>query len=126
MTALFKKRQLAKKRRAHRRGLIAEKYAQLFLLIKGYRLVQKRYRRPTGEIDLIVTRNNTVVAVEVKMRTNVEKALHAIGPIQQRRIRNTLLAYIAAHPEYSGHDLRFDVVLVTSFFKSPLHLQNVW
>ncbi len=126
MTARLKKRQLAKKRKAHRRGLIAEKYAQVLLFFKGYRLIETRYRRPVGEIDLIVLRNKTLVAVEVKMRTDVEKALHAIGPIQQRRIRNTLLAYMAAHPEYSDYDLRFDVVLVTSFLKTPLHLQNVW
>ncbi len=126
MAARFRKRQLAKKRRAYRRGLIAEKYAQLLLFLKGYRLVEARYRRPVGEIDLIVIRRNTLVAVEVKMRTDVEKALHAIGPIQQRRIRNTLLAYMAAHPQYADFDLRFDVVLVTSFFKIPLHVQNVW
>jgi len=60
------------------------------------------------------------------MRKNMDEALHSITTKQQRRIRRALEMYVAAHPEYADYDMRFDIVLVTSFIKKPLHMENVW
>ncbi|MEQ1613083.1 MAG: YraN family protein, partial [Hyphomicrobiaceae bacterium] len=38
------------------RGALAEWAAAAFLVLKGYRIVERRYRSRAGEIDLIATR----------------------------------------------------------------------
>ncbi|MCF3640801.1 YraN family protein, partial [Rhizobium sp. TRM95111] len=45
-----------RRRRAFRRGHVAEYVAALYLLCKGYRIVALRYRTKLGEIDLVARR----------------------------------------------------------------------
>ena len=56
----------ARRRRAYRFGLRAETVASLFLMLKGYRILARRYRTPAGEVDLFVKRGNLIAFVEVK------------------------------------------------------------
>ena len=50
------------------RGHRAEWIALLFLVAKGYRPLARRFRAGGGEIDLVVTRGDTIAFVEVKSR----------------------------------------------------------
>ena len=36
------------------------------LIVKGYRILARRYRSPAGEIDIVARRRNALVFVEVK------------------------------------------------------------
>lgn len=126
MTTLSKNKRKAKRQRAYRRGLLAEAYALFMLRLKGYRLVARRYKKPVGEIDLLVRRGGYLIAVEVKRRQTQEAALHSIGPIQRRRIEKACQFFCVENPQYSNHDIRFDVVIVTDIFHLPLHLENAW
>jgi len=47
-------------------GALGEEIACAFLVRKGFTIVEKNYRRPWGEIDIIAERNNEVRFVEVK------------------------------------------------------------
>ncbi|MCH7772468.1 MAG: YraN family protein [Bacteroidetes bacterium] len=59
---------------SYRLGLRAESVAAWFLRLKGYRVLERRYRTSVGEIDIIVRRKNTIVFVEVKAsRTNKQE-----------------------------------------------------
>lgn len=51
--------------RAERTGHRGEALAALFLQAKLYRIRDRRYKTPLGEIDLVVERGNTIVFVEV-------------------------------------------------------------
>ncbi len=126
MTSSAKNKRKAKRRRAYRRGLFAEFIALQLLRIKGYRLICKRYKKPVGEIDLVTKKNGVLVAVEVKMRKDEAAALHSIGPIQQRRIRNACSLFVSENPQYSDYDIRFDLVVVTGLLHRPSHLENAW
>ena len=67
-------------------GLRAERLALLYLFLKGYRLLARRYRMCGGEIDLVMTKGQILVFVEVKARRTHEEALCALRPHQRRRI----------------------------------------
>ena len=110
-------------------GHFAEDVALWYLRLKGYRKVAKNYvtGRGTGagEVDLIVKKSKTLVFVEVKKRTSIENAAYAIEARQQKRIRQSAKAFLAANEKYRGYDIRFDAVLVTWPF-SVCHLENAF
>ena len=71
---------------AYRRGHRGEWLAALALMLKGYRIVARRYRTKAGEIDLIARRGDLVLIVEVKARPTLDEAMDAIGAMSERRI----------------------------------------
>lgn len=109
----------------YRKGLLAEKRAALYFRLRGYGLLAERFRTPVGEIDLILLRGNTVVFVEVKLRRTVSEAAEAIHARNQSRVRQAAELYLQQHPEYTGHDIRFDA-LVMGRMGGVEHLENAY
>jgi putative endonuclease len=102
---------------AFRTGLSAEARAAAYLMVKGYRILAKRFRTPYGEIDIVARRRNLLAFVEVKARANLDEAAFAVTPRQQRRIIEAAQAWLMAHPEHADFELRFDAMLI-----APRHL----
>lgn len=112
------------KRSSYHRGIAAEHFAATFLRFKGYSVLERRYKTPVGEIDLIVRRKNTIVFVEVKERSDMISALECLTPTMKSRIVRAARYYIAGHPACAGCDLRFDLVATRGFYIR--HLDNAW
>lgn len=106
-------------------GRTAETLAAWMLRAKGYRIIGRDCRSAVGEIDIVARRHNLLAFVEVKARRDFTRAAEALGPHQRRRIERAAEAFVAAHPEHSGCDIRFDVVLVTPL-GLPRHLAGAW
>src|SRR5258707_15299491 len=68
---------------AFRTGISAEARACAYLILKGYRILAKRYRTPHGEVDVIARRGRALVFVEVKARATLDDAAYAVTPRQQ-------------------------------------------
>lgn len=49
-------------------GRLGEEMAEKYLTEKGYQLIEKNYSTKFGEIDLIVTKDNILRFVEVKLK----------------------------------------------------------
>lgn len=113
------------RRAAYRLGLSAETRAALWLRVKGYRILARRYRTPLGEIDLIARRRRTIIFVEVKARASLEAAIEALSPTAERRIEEAANLWLARHPDFVHADLRFDMVLVVPG-RWPRHMASVW
>lgn len=112
------------RRAAERRGRAAEWAALAALVLKGYLPLARRVRTPVGEIDLVVRRGRSVVAVEVKARDETGAALEALGPRQRERILRAFAWWLARHPRFAGHDQRLDLVLVSPG-RWPVHVVGV-
>lgn len=78
---------LKRRRAAEKRGRWAELRAELALRLKGYRILERRYRTRLGEIDLIVKRGEIIAFVEVKARTDRRVAIDSVPAAAQHRIR---------------------------------------
>ncbi len=113
------------KKRTYDKGLWAEGLASVYLTLRGYRILARRYKTPHGEIDLIATRGDVLAIIEVKARGTVEQALESVDLRTQRRIVSATLIFLAEHPEYAGRVIRFDVIAVESPVKI-VHLDNAW
>ena len=103
----------AKRLAAFRLGVSAESVAAIFLGAKGYRTIARRWKSPVGEIDLVIKRGGLIVFVEVKARKDFDQAAESVLVRQRRRIVAAAQAWLAAHPEHAGYDMRFDAVLVS-------------
>jgi len=102
-----------KRRAAFRRGMSAETRAVVLLLVKGYRILARRWQSPVGEIDIVARRRRVLVFIEVKARARLDAAAEAVSQRQQRRIAAAATAWLAGHPEDAAREIRFDAVLVT-------------
>lgn len=114
-----------KRQSAERLGRLAEAKAAMMLRLKGYRIVDQRWKSPGGEIDLVIRRANVVSFVEVKARQSAEEALSSVGPHQRRRIIMAARHWLAANPDTVDCDCRFDIVLVTPY-QWPQHFENAF
>ncbi len=95
----------------HQKGKWGEERAAFFLRLKGYRILEKNYRVPSGEIDLIAWKNGTLVFVEVKARKGRAQGtpLEAVSPHKVHRLSAAAALYLAQRPCLPAA-CRFDVV----------------
>ncbi len=89
---------------------VAEWYAE-----RGYTVLARNWRCPSGELDLVVRRGRTVVFCEVKTRSSTAfgAPVEAVTPVKQARLRRLAGCWLeAAGRPASVSDLRFDVASV--------------
>ncbi|SKA05555.1 YraN family protein [Consotaella salsifontis] len=113
------------RRLAHARGHRSEWLAAWALRLKGFHIVERRYRTRLGEIDLIARRGDLVAIVEVKARGSLEAAMEAVGPVAQRRIEAAADLWLARQKDYGRLSLRFDIVAVLPR-RWPIHIRDAW
>lgn len=106
---------------AFRVGISAESRAAAFLIAKGFRILARRWRSPVGEIDIIARRRHLLVFVEVKARVSLEDAAESVHQRQRRRIAAAAEVWLAANPDETISDCRFDAILVAPG-KIPRHI----
>jgi putative endonuclease len=97
----------------HQRGKKAEEVAAAFLRLKGYRLLEKNFRVPQGEIDLIVRKGGTLIFVEVKSRRGKAQGtpLEAVSIHKVKRLSAAAAVYLAKHP-LPTPPCRFDILTI--------------
>jgi putative endonuclease len=114
-----------RRKAAYRRGHYSEWLAALALMMKGYRILERRYRTRLGEIDLIARRGDLVLIVEVKARRSLVEAMEAIARQSERRIEAAADIWLSRQPDYGRFSLRFDMVAVLPW-RWPVHVENVF
>jgi putative endonuclease len=94
-------------------GKIGEDLACGELERRGYVIVARRYRRRSGELDIIARDGQTTVFVEVKTRGGLEfgAAAEAVTSLKRRRMVALARDYLARH-RLVDRPCRFDVVTI--------------
>ena len=110
---------------AYRRGHRGEALAAVWLQLKFYRIRDRRFKTGLGEIDLVVEKGKTIVFVEVKQRAAGADEALTYASINRDRIARAAQLWLARHPGESGHDFRFDVILLAPG-RWPRHLINAF
>jgi len=93
------------------RGVAGERAAERCVRRHGYTIVERNYRCPLGEVDLIALDGRTVVFIEVRTRVGaaVDLALDSVGARKQRQITRAAEHYLAVQ-RLENRAVRFDVV----------------
>ncbi len=93
-------------------GRVGEKKTAEFLKGKGYKILEKNYRKRSGEIDLIAKDGETIVFIEVKTRADDSfgKPCEAVGKEKQLKYFKVATAYLIEKFNTEEIASRFDVV----------------
>lgn len=109
-------------------AIIGEDIASKYLEKKGYRIIERNFRKGYGEIDIITTKSNVLVFVEVKTRTSNKYGTpaEAITYPKLKSLIRTAEFYKTINPKLPDH-MRIDAILVTlnnNSFELE-HLENI-
>ncbi|MBM4286027.1 MAG: YraN family protein [Deltaproteobacteria bacterium] len=98
----------------HRLGAAGEELAEKELRRQGYRILERNFTSPLGEVDLIARHRGTLVFVEVKTRKQSRYGApqEAVSPAKQARLRRLADYYLRAKG-LKDQAVRFDVVAIT-------------
>lgn len=92
-----------------------------YLQQEGLRIVERNYRSPRGEVDLIMRDGSVLVFVEVRYRRNPRFGTGAdtVTRAKQDKLVKTALYYLQHHPRHAHWPTRFDVVSVSAPDRQP-------
>lgn len=112
-----------------RLGVEGERIAERHLVARGMTVIDRNWRCPEGEIDLVLNDGHETVFVEVKTRSSVAYGhpLEAITVAKLARLRRLAAAWCAVHP--AATRIRIDAVAVVAPRDAPAtidHLERVF
>lgn len=95
------------------KGKKGEDAAASFLIKEGYKIVERNFRCPLGEIDIVAVDKGVLVFVEVKTRSSNKFGLpeEAVNRRKQHQMTKAAQLYISRKRLFNS-PARFDVVAV--------------
>ena len=94
-------------------GKKSEEIAAQFLLSRGYRILERNYRTPRGELDLIALDGDVLVFVEVKARRGMSfgEPHWAVDQRKRQHLVKASLFYLS-RKRIQNRCCRFDLVVI--------------
>jgi len=101
-------------------GQAGEKMAEVFLRKQGYRILERNYQTPYGEIDLIAREAREIVFIEVRTRRGTDFGT-SIESLTRNKISHwgkSASSYLQKSGEFD-QPIRFDFVGIDLSEKTP-------
>ena len=116
-----------RKKRINARGSSGEDIAVKYLQTHGYRVLDRNFTTSVCEVDIFVTDESTLIAVEVKSRLSLEYGTpaEAVNHEKIKKISQVTSQYIKKFRLF-GTPVRFDVVEVYIADKTVNHIKNAF
>jgi putative endonuclease len=111
-------------------GLAAEDAACRWLETRGYRILDRNWRRPWGELDIVADRQGVVCFVEVKASrqsaAGFDPFLRADGR-KMHKVKRTAQTWLAQHQYGPNTEWQLDVISVIMEPAGPQfeHFENI-
>ena len=114
-------------------GDLGEQLAAVYLTGKGYSIKERNWRGANGmkapEVDIIATRSEVLVFIEVKTSTTNKygSPQEWITPQKRSRLIQAAQIYLAAY-DLANTACRFDAIVIDKSVKPPeiLHIENAF
>lgn len=109
----------AEKQSYEKAGRRAESLACLYLRLKGYRILKRRFKVREGEVDIIARKGKIIAMVEVKQRASDAAAEISVSSENQSRLMNAAEIYINRDRNLlkTDFELRYDFLYVVGRWK---------
>ena len=105
-------------------GIFSEYAAIVFLKLKGYRILERRYKGKLGEIDIVASKRGLIVFLEVKTIRDKNSGFPIVSDKQISRIKRSSMFYLNKG-YYHNYEMRFDLITVSNLFRIN-HYKNVF
>ena len=117
----------AEKQAFEQAGRRAENLACLYLRLKGYRILKRRFKVRQGEVDIVARKGKIIAMVEVKQRATEVAANQSVSYENQTRLMDAAEIYINQNRPLQGLDfeLRYDFLYVIGRWKIR-HITNAF
>lgn len=114
----------------HENGRIGENVACKYLKKKHYKILERNFRKPFGEIDIIAQKEDVIVFAEVKTRSgelNYGMPCEAVTYTKQQKLIKTAKAYIMENEldAVFSFDI-IEVILKNGKVLSVNHIENAF
>ncbi len=95
-------------------GRWGEETAVRYLQTRGYIILARNLHTAHGELDIVARKEETIVFVEVKMRSSNAYGFpeEAVSPRKQAHLLSAAEAYFQQHPD-SPETWQFDIIAIT-------------
>ncbi|MBO4320337.1 MAG: YraN family protein [Treponema sp.] len=105
------------------KGHEGEDRAVKYLESQGYKIEGRNFRTRRGEIDIIASKEDLLVFVEVKAlpHGNPEILAHELNSRKQQKIIETAKFYLEKYRQYNSRAIRFDVLAIDVPELEPVH-----
>jgi putative endonuclease len=95
-------------------GAAGEQLAADHLIQHGFQILERNYRTPRGELDIIAFDGTTIVFVEVKTKAHTGAEINpllSVGPRKQLQVRRMAQRWLAERRDRPyARELRFDAI----------------
>ncbi len=110
----------------NKKGAVYEEQAAAFLKEAGFRILDRNWSCPMGELDIIASKGGTVVFVEVRARSGSGYGLPAetVNRAKRAKLVKTAMAYIKARG-LKADTFRFDFVGIQPG-RPPEHIEDAF
>lgn len=108
-------------------AVLGEDAACVYLKRKGYRIIERNFRRGYGEIDIIALKKRTLVFIEVKTRSQNKFGTpfeSVAASWKLKKLIQTALFYKQIHPTLP-EDLRIDAIAVMVYGDHVEHIEHL-
>lgn len=108
------------------KGAGYERQAADLLKAGGFEILDRNWATPMGELDIVARKDDTVVFVEVRARSNPAYGTPAesVTPAKRAKIIRTAMAYIKAR-RVRAESFRFDVIGIVPG-EAPEHIEGAF
>ncbi|MCX7719844.1 MAG: YraN family protein [Dictyoglomus thermophilum] len=94
-------------------GKLGEDFTIDFLNKRGFIILERNYKVPLGEVDIIAQKGDLLIFIEVKTRRNLDFGIpaEAVDRTKQNRIKKIAELYISTKkPKFKK--IRFDIMSI--------------
>lgn len=106
-------------------GNIGEGLAVKYLQDKGFRIIERNWKKDFGELDIVAVKNNTTYFVEVKTQFEFQQTspLDELTPYKVNKLKNLAKAYSMYNPDTPPKFMLSAVCIWLDFDKNPKKIQ---
>ncbi len=93
------------------KGSKGEDIAREYLQNKGYRVIDQNFRNKFGEIDLIMSKGNTLIFIEVKLKIGEQFGTPEgmIGPRKLLQVQKTAEMFLQKYPQINKNFASYQI-----------------
>lgn len=105
-----------------------EELAASYLKKHGYCIEERNYRTRRGEIDIIASRDNSLVCIEVKTwkKMTVDSMEYSINGKKQRTYIQLCKSFINQTKRFDSFFIRFDVMHIDASTGNIEHIEDAF